>query len=431
MWVGALVLVAAGAAAGPRPAGADACQPCAESIVDPKMHGRSLKSYWGVASKTRPPDPEVLKKAYDQGHLALCGTPDQWEWNMFMGMVSAELGKFEQAGCYFTEALKYATDEKDRKRAGENRGHYWTEHYNEAINLCRSEAYDRAVEQFDIAIALDPSSCKTYQQKSAALINLRRFTEAVSVLERGLEVCPDDTTSKSTLFSAVHNQGITLLKEAEAAKEDSTRRRFYAEAASWFKRADQLDPEALDNVYNLGLVYFQLVSLGDSTHAGDARETFERFLVRAEKKEERANTLYQLTLLEIRAKDWDKADEYADRFIAADPHDPTAYQLKAVATTERGKAELSEAYIIFYNSLEKGKPVENLDAWLGQAKTRYGATGDVAKALKEKGTPEEVRSYTDSSGNDMDSFFYWSKGEAIAFYGGHKRGALAFPAQTP
>jgi tetratricopeptide (TPR) repeat protein len=183
------------------------------------------------------------------------------------------------------------------------------------------------------------------------------------VLERGLEVCPDDTTSQRTLFGAVHNQGIMLLKEAEAAKEDSTRRRFYAEAASWFESAGQLEPEAMDNLYNLGVVYFQLVSLGDSTRADAARETFERFLARAEKKEERANTLYQLTLLEVRARTGTRRTSTP---TGSSPSIAThRLPVETVATTERGgRAERGVHHLL--NSLEK-EMVENLTP-LGQAR---------------------------------------------------------------
>ncbi|HWN82779.1 MAG TPA: hypothetical protein VNM87_11820, partial [Candidatus Udaeobacter sp.] len=68
---------------------ADHCQDCqGVQVDDPKMHARSVKSYW--ANRGNPPDSTVLIKGLDQAHMALCGSPEEWEWNMFAGMFASE-----------------------------------------------------------------------------------------------------------------------------------------------------------------------------------------------------------------------------------------------------------------------------------------------------------------------------------------------------
>jgi len=429
MWVG--FLVAATLASLPGRALADACQPCSEKPKDPKVPGRSLKSYWTVAHQTQSVDLTVLAKAFDQGHLALCGQPDHWEWNMFMGMVAAELDKADLAGCYFAEALKHATDPEAREKIQNNSGHYWVEHYNQSLSLFGdgagtggAQAYEQAIEQSNLAIAIAPDSCKAYAIKGSALINLGKHADAIGALEKGRELCPEDESYKTNLFSAFHNRGNELFTQAAAASKDSSRI-LLAEAARWYKRAAELDPDFPENNYQLGMALVQLKNLGDSTSTAGAREHLERFLSTAEDKRARLSAIYHLAVIEIEAKNWAKAAEYADRYVAEDPRDTDGYRLKANISVQAGKSDVAESFIIF----SKGKPVENTDAWL--ASSKHGAGSDLGKLVKEKGKPEEVRTFTDSSGNNMDSLFYWSKGEGYAFYAGQKRGTVTFPAQSP
>ncbi len=106
---------------------ADPCQDCTGAKVeDPKLHGRSIKSYW--ANKGTPPDTVVLKKGLEQGHLALCGNPDA----MGMGHVHGHVRRrarhmYKEAGCYFSQSLKYVTDAKDKEKVVNNRDSYWVD----------------------------------------------------------------------------------------------------------------------------------------------------------------------------------------------------------------------------------------------------------------------------------------------------------------
>jgi hypothetical protein len=78
--------------------------------------------------------------------------------------------------------------------------------------------------------------------------------------------------------------------------------------------------------------------------------------------------------------------------------------------------------------MKKGEAVSDIPQWL---QTSGLGAGDLGKIVKEKGTPEQIRFFKDSSGNRMISVFYWSKGEGFAFYEGSKQGSVTFPAQNP
>jgi tetratricopeptide (TPR) repeat protein len=405
---------------------ADVCQPCTGvQVEDPKLHGRSLKSYWGVAHATKPPDKEVLDKAYTQGHLALCGQPDQWEWNMFMGMLSAEMEKFKEAGCYFGEAIKYS-EGKDQEKVVNNRGSYWVEHYNKALDYFKKEAYDAAITEADIAVSIAPDSCKAYNIKGSALSKLERQAEAIPTLKAGLVACPQHEALKTNLFNAYLEQGDLKYREAGSVKEDSARTRLLNDAVTWYRGAEEIKPGDPNVQYQYGSALAQLAFAGDSTQLAPARDQLVQFLGKTETKEDKLAVLYQLSMLEIEAKDYAKAGEYCDQFLAGDPRDADGYRLKANIIRMSGDATKAESYIILYNGLARGKVV-NADSLKGTPK--YAAS-DLGKVFTERGSPEEFRSYTDSSGNNMDSAFYWSKGQAIAFYGGQKRGEVSFTPES-
>jgi tetratricopeptide (TPR) repeat protein len=445
-----LVAVLAGFAVLPPAVLADVCQPCTQQPGDPKMHGRSLKSYWGIAKG----DQLVLAKAFEQGHLALCGAPDQWEWNMFMGMVSSELGnhltsrkpvseaqaeslrtaalqKLEMAGCYFNQALKHAQG-KDKEKVLNNRDHYWVEQYNEAINFYKQDALVPALERLDMAILVDPSNCKGYGLKGPTLIKLERYEEAVATLEKGHAVCPSDSTITTNLFAAVHNFGNQIFNRAANAKGDSAKM-LYNQALVWYKKSAEIDPKNVDNLYQMGVAHLRLVDLGDKDSLTGARQYLEAFLAartgagNAEELEDRAKALYYLTWIEVESKDWAKAEGYVDQYLALAPREAEGYRFKSIVIRETKGPAASEPYIIFFTAINKGKAVEDVGKWVQSSAT----SGDLGKVIKEKGNPEEVHSYTDSSGNRMVSAFYWSKGEGFAFYGDQKRGTVTFQAKTP
>jgi hypothetical protein len=344
-----------------------------------------------------------------------------------MGMISAELGKNEQAGCYFGEALKNCEKKKNCEKVKNNRAHYWVEPYNEALTFYKSGAYDSAIEHADVAILIAPDSCRAYELKGSALINLSGYEDAIAPIEDGLEVCPNNEKLQEYLFVALHNLGNDIYDQAAKVEEDTTgqREQLYAEAVDWYTRASELRPDDLGNLYQRGAACLQLVMSGDTTRVDDGRECLLRFQELAEKKDDLQAAYYNLVLLEVEAEDLAKASEYADKYIGIDPKDVSGYRLRAGLSQQMGDSEAAQAFIIFFNSFSKGETIEDVNAWIGAG--GYGSSSDLAKMVKEKGQPDEAHSYKDSSGNHMDSIFYWSKGEGFAFYGGQNRGAVRFP----
>jgi tetratricopeptide (TPR) repeat protein len=431
---------------------ADPCQDCAGAkIEDAKLHGRSIKSYW--ANKGTPPDTVVLKKGLEQGHLALCGNPTQWDWSMYSGMFAIELANATLAsstapgskpdperekalqaealrlhrvgGCYFKNAISNASNKKDIEMASNNRDSYWVARYNSALTFFQRKSYEDALEELDYAIALSPDSCRSYTLKGTTLLQMGKTEEALKVYSTARALCPSDTMLTGNEFKASFSEGNRHFALAQKAKGDSARVH-YTDAIAWYEKAIKVQPNDANTLYQLGTAQMYLVLAGDSTQVDAARKNLAAFLPQAPSRQDSLAALYNLVVLESEGNNPTKAGEYADLYLKLDPRDADGYRLKAKVLSQQGTPQQAESYIIFFNAMSKGQPVESWDTHFASGK--YAST-DLAKAVQERGNPEEARTYKDSSGNPMDALFYWTKGEGMAFYAGSQRGQVTFPAQ--
>ena len=155
--------------------------------------------------------------------------------------------------------------------------------------------------------------------------------------------------------------------------------------------------ETFGALYELGTSEYQLVMDGDSTLSEPARQHLAKYLGKAENAQDSVAALYPLVRLESEAKNSTKASEYADLVVALEPKEAGSYSMKANVLNQAGDAKGAQSYVVIYSALAKGKPVDNWDAHAAAA--NYPAGSDIASVVKQKGKPEEARTYNDSSSN--------------------------------
>lgn len=83
-----------------------------------------------------------------------------------------------------------------------------------------SEARDRALEDAERCIKIDPTNPVSWQCKAHALISLGRMQDAQRELKKGLEICPPGNDDLSVLLREVSSQLDS--KESETARRDKT-----------------------------------------------------------------------------------------------------------------------------------------------------------------------------------------------------------------
>ncbi|MGD8394799.1 MAG: hypothetical protein PVF43_04920, partial [Candidatus Eiseniibacteriota bacterium] len=389
-----------------------------DEVTDPALHRRSGKSYWGIGKKKQPPDWEVLEKCETQFELAYCGMADNWEVNMFLGMVKAEFEKFECVARYFDQALALTDDDGDLEKIRDNRGHYWVEQYNEALNLFNEGAFALAADYAENAILIDPHDCRGYGMLGSCYANDAKYEEAIYELEKGLEICPEKDTILENLFISYYKRGEQVLNQG-SGEEDAR------EAVSFFQKADALRDDDVNNLYYYQIALLRLVEYGDSTVVDTARHVIRRFGDLAESRDDRLTVQWNLATLESEVGNNEAAEAAAREYIALKPDDPLGYQILSRILIDLGKAGEAESCIIMTYCLN-ADPVADVAAWCQEAPDTFGAASDLAKTIGSTGCPDEARIHTDSTGNQMAVMIYADAGKAFAYYAGEQKGEYPF-----
>jgi tetratricopeptide (TPR) repeat protein len=98
------------------------------------------------------------------------------------GLILEKLTDDEIAGAYYREQLRrFAGDPEE-----------WQFAYRLGVALVRQKRYEEAVTGFERAITLAPERVEPYQALLSTYYSLQRYPEALGVLERWLEVFPED-----------------------------------------------------------------------------------------------------------------------------------------------------------------------------------------------------------------------------------------------
>jgi len=129
--------------------------------------------------------------------------PNNFDANHMLGVVSTLLNKFEQ----FSINAKYPPLYK-----------------NYGFFLTRAKRFDKAIEQFNIALRLFPNFALAYSDRGNALEKLNKLDEAMADYNRAIALAPE-------MFGFYNNRGIVFFRKNQ-----------FSEALSDFKRAIELNP---------------------------------------------------------------------------------------------------------------------------------------------------------------------------------------------
>ena len=99
--------------------------------------------------------------------------------------------------------------------------------YNTANNFYNNQKYDEALQYFDKALTIDPSSVNALNNKGTALDHLKRYNEALQFYDKALSIDPSSV-------NALNNKATTL---------DHLQR--YDEALQFYDKALSIDPSSM------------------------------------------------------------------------------------------------------------------------------------------------------------------------------------------
>ncbi|HVF27473.1 MAG TPA: tetratricopeptide repeat protein [Pyrinomonadaceae bacterium] len=256
-----------------------------------------------------------LKPAADEYRAVLKIAPDYAEAHANLGVVLAQLGRYEESVSAYESALRLAP-------------HLTPIHLNLGIAHYRADQFERAADSFRSFLTSTPDHIQARQLLGLSLFELGRDTEAIPILEQTVNKSPDDAAILYALGLAYMRQryaGVDEIIErlAKAPNGHPAARllrgqfylgRFeYERALTELEAAAKLNPELPRLQYSLGLAYY-------STHRN--KEAVAAFEAELRRRPRDFSTLYYLAFIHEAQDNLDDARRRLDAALRLEPQSP-------------------------------------------------------------------------------------------------------------
>lgn len=229
--------------------------------------------------------------------------------------------------------------------------------------------FQKALEQFEEILKLDPLYANAYENIGIILIRKFDYKRAAEVLKRALSLNPESHTAHYNYGLALiglenYNEGISELKSAigfnpSFSEAYSVLGEMYyrfdnvTEANESLKKAIAVDPENYSAYNTLGLI-----SLRQAKHDA-AFGYFNRALKGP--RNVQVVALYNIALVHIAKKDADKAIEYLKKATDLEPGFAAAYNDWAMILIQRGNLDEAEKNFVKAISIEPKNRIFNFN----------------------------------------------------------------------
>jgi tetratricopeptide (TPR) repeat protein len=214
--------------------------------------------------------------------------------------------------------------------------------------------YDKAITEFQAALAIDPGFVKADYNLALAYARAKRPDDAIAILKRLLLVDPQNTQVLSALGWTYHLAG----------KED--------EALAQYASVIRLSPADLNALYNSGIILWKLKR---------PQEAMEKLTALLAKAPDDSDALYAAGSLLLSLDDAAASSDMLSRYLEKKPADTEGwYLLAAGAERQKKYAQALTAYdkIVAIDAAQG-------DAWFGQARLQLTVVEDPQRGLEALG----------------------------------------------
>lgn len=290
----------------------------------------------------------MQQKQWDKAEQALLkevqkNDKDDEAW-FLLGQVRLETKRYKEMNEAYTHALLVA--ETHRPEISRNRRAVWGILYNDgvkAFNEGRDSAsrYDKAIEDFAIAIELQPDSSSTYFVAGLAYFAKKDNQQAISMLETALQKNPKFGDAARLLGQVHYQQAVDRL----SAKDSAGAQAEFQKSTKAFEQVYSLEPDSASSITNLIDVY-------ERTGNSEKALALTRDAVAKEPNNKFFRYAYGVFLLK-QAKHQEAIEQF-DKALSIDPnYDDPRYNLGVAylywgvamkkAADEKAEAELKKA----------------------------------------------------------------------------------------
>lgn len=392
---------------------------------------------------------KVYEKAVSRFALAVETCPDKGEYRARYAMALCEMGKayignlpfatpgerdtlqtkgaefYKIAGEQFDAALETEQGKKKKlqKFVRENRGHYWADNYNEAIELQEKDEFASAELHFRIARLLDKSELRTYSSEAVVLMRQGKVHEAMDLVDLGLESDPENERLVQIKASIVLDVARNLAEEADKDKDCEK----LGQALAYYD--DLLNKDASDPnlLFERGLARLIGGTIDCASEGQNLQQmAADDFLAASalvdpegENRQFFVDCKFNQLQAMVSAGNSEAALAVAGEYTCLDPLDPAGWQMMAPLLIDSGDQAAVVATLMMSKSLSGSEvPVDQ-------------ATGDAKSGAKEAldslGKPDLVMTYQESSsGNQIQTWIWQQKQKAMSFILGDKQGEVSW-----
>jgi tetratricopeptide (TPR) repeat protein len=391
---------------------------------------------------------KLFDKAAEQFELAVKEDPENGKNHFELAKTYAELDRNEEAGIEFKTAVeKDPTLKKDVQDAIQ---HYRADHFNSALSLIKDKAWGDAIAQLQESIYLDPDEPNQYINMGYCYSELGETDLAVSYYEKAMQLSPEDEKARTNLIATFVSQAADFREE----KEYDQAIRFYRKVLELHLNDPSIDvaeasPKTLAEktkgddtgtgyLFDMGLTY---LDKGESKNDKETLKTAtEIFKAVFEANPADDDALYNYGYATMLGGDYARAIEIFGQLLDRRPREASYYMLMATCYVKSGSTEEeAKTNIVLYfaiaNSLQSDQNRLRRSDYgdrrkhESRLKDKYRSWNDMKKALDSSGTPEDIYVYTDESGHEFETWFYWTMGEAVVFNDGAEYGRIRFAPQ--
>jgi len=200
----------------------------------------------------------MQQKQWDKAEASLLKEVTKNDQNgeawFLLGQVRLEMKKYNEMNEAYTKSL--AVSEEHKADIMRNRLAVWAMMYNEGVGLYNkgrdtAAYYDKAIDRFSTAIAMEPDSSSTYYVRSLAYYAKQDLAPAAKDLETALAASPKFEDAARLLGQIHYNQAMERLQ----AKDEAGSNALFLKATGSFEKAYNANPSNADNITNLIDVY--------------------------------------------------------------------------------------------------------------------------------------------------------------------------------
>ena len=305
-------------------------------------------------------------KAMEQYLIAAEGRPDDSEVQYYLGKLYGLKELFEEMNGHYN----LVTDKKWKKQVDADRKELWTRYYNMAVKGMNAQRFDFAMEQFDLAITINPNEADAYEGLAITHLNSDNSEAGIEIYQKAIGLMTgynlDSLITGHHLDSLIVQGDIAKILEFDPPKPPKVKppkaQSFFnlggalmnggrvEKALVVFKVGHAIDPEELNILKQMARAQHLL---GDKEGAA---ESAEKALAIAG---DDPNILNIAAAIYLQAENYKKSAEILEKVVEIQPDNMDALFNLAVSYTQLGKGD--KALELFERSVEADST--DVDAW--------------------------------------------------------------------